>query len=108
MADLEKFFGEQLPNKLNSNPDLITDINAVYRFDLDDAQWAVDLTTAGGKIFQVDGENPCDEPGCIVTATAADFGTMLDNPSSAMMLFTMGKLKVSNVGLAISLQKLLN
>ena len=36
-----------------------------------------------------------------------DFGTLLDNPAQGMMLFTMGKLKVSNVGLALSLQKIL-
>jgi putative sterol carrier protein len=103
MADVRAFFAEYLPNKLKERPEIAKGINAVYQFNLGDAgQWIVDLTE-GGAITE--GEHA--EPGCVVTAAGADFGKLLDNPSSAMMMFTMGKLKVSNISLGMSLQKLL-
>ena len=103
MADTHDFFTNYLPNKLNNNPDLVKDIGAVYVFDIDGAgQWTVDLTGEGEVK-----EGPVEEPGCTVSASKADFEAMLDNPSSAMMLFMSGKLKVTNVSLGISLQKLL-
>ena len=105
MADVADFFANELPKKLQDNPDLAEDINASYFFDIDGAgQWSVDLTEAPGTVS----EGEIDEPGCVVTAAAADFGTLLDNPAQGMMLFTMGKLKVSNVALALSLQKILS
>jgi len=104
MADTADFFANYLPNKLNENPDLVKDINAIYVFEIEDAgTWTVDLTGEGTIE-----EGSHDEPGCVVTAEKEDFEAMLDNPSQAMMLFMSGKLKVSNVGLGISLQKLLS
>lgn len=103
MADTNDFFTNWLPNKLKTHPDLVKSINAVYQFDIDGGgQWSVDLTGDGTVTA-----GPHPEPGCVVTATKDDFEQMLDNPSSAMMLFMSGKLKVTNVGLGISLQKLL-
>lgn len=104
MADINDFFSNYLPNKLEENPDLAADIGAIYVFDIDGAgAWTVDLTDGNGKVS----EGAVDEPGCVVSANAEDFGTLLDNPAQGMMLFTLGKLKVSNVGLALSLQKIL-
>lgn len=105
MADTQDFFANYLPNKLKDNPSLAKDINAVYVFDIDGAgKWTVDLTQDGGIVQEGAAENP----GCTVTAAKKDFETLLDNPAQGMMLFTMGKLKVTNVGLALSLQKLLS
>ena len=104
MADLQNFFSEYLPNKLEKNPDLATDINAIYVFDIEGAgTWTVDLTN-GGTVA----EGGHDEAGCTVSAAQQDFETLLDNPAQGMMLFTMGKLRVTNVGLALSLQKILS
>ena len=104
MTETEDFFNNYLPNKLSENPDIAKDINAIYVFDIDGAgQWTVDLTADGGTIAQ--GSHA--EPGCTVTATQDNFEKMLDNPSSAMMMYMSGKLKVSNMGLGLSLQKLL-
>lgn len=104
MADVRAFFTEYLPNKLTSHPDIAQSINAVYQFNLGDAgSWIVDLTQGGGAVS----EGTADAPACVVTAAGADFGKLLDNPASAMMLFTMGKLKVSNISLGMSLQKIL-
>lgn len=104
MADTQDFFDRFLPEKLEQNPQIAREINAVYGFDIDGAgQWTVDLTSDGGTVSPGLAENA----GCTVSAKKADFEKLLDNPGSAMMLFTMGKLKVTNVGLALSLQKLL-
>ena len=106
MADINAFFSDYLPNKLKSNPELAAEINAIYVFDLEGlGQYTVDLTAPDGGSVSEGGH---DEPGCTVTVSAEDFQQLLDNPSMGMMLFTMGKLKVSNVGLAIPLQKLLS
>ena len=105
MADVRAFFESYLPGKLEKNPGLASEINAVYQFALGDAgSWTVDLTKDGGSVS----EGEAADAGCVVTASGADFGKLLDSPASAMMLFTMGKLKVSNVGLALSLQKILS
>jgi putative sterol carrier protein len=104
MADVRGFFTDYLPKKLADNPSIASEINAVYQFDLGDAgNWTVDLTKDGGEIT----EGTSEDAGCVVTAKGDDFGKLLDNPSSAMMLFTMGKLKVSNISLGMALNKLL-
>lgn len=104
MADTNEFFASTLPEALKNNPDVVTDIGAVYVFDIDGAgKWTVDLTGNGTVA-----EGATDEPGCTVTAAKADFEGMLDNPSSAMMMFMANKLKVSDVPLGLKLQKLLS
>ena len=103
MADVKDFFSNYLPTKIADNPDMAQDINAVYQFDIEGlGVWTVDLTGKGSV-----NEGPHDDPGCVVTCADEDFGTLLDNPAAGMMLFTMGKLRVSDVGLAMSLQKIL-
>lgn len=103
MADTQDFFTNYLPNKLSENPDLVKDIGAIYVFEIDGAgTYTVDLTGEGTVA-----EGGHSDPGCTVEAKQADFEAMLDNPGQAMMLFMSGKLKVSDVGLGISLQKLL-
>ena len=103
MGDTNDFFSNWLPEKLKNNPDLVKSINAIYQFDIEGAgQWTADLTGTGTVT-----PGPHASPGCVVTATKADWESIIDNPSSAMMLFMSGKLKVSNVALGISLQKLL-
>lgn len=105
MADTQDFFANYLPEKLRDNPGLASEINAIYVFDIDGAgQWTVDLTRDGGVVE----EGAAADAGCTVSAAKGDFETLLDNPAQGMMLFTMGKLKVTNVGLALSLQKLLS
>lgn len=104
MADIQDFFANYLPEKMKSNPQLAKDINAVYQFDIDEAgSWTVDMTGEGAVRA-----GAAAAPGCVVSAKKADFETLLDNPASGMMLFMQGKLKVSNVQLALSLQKILS
>jgi hypothetical protein len=103
VPDVRAFFTEWLPEKLRNNPGLAKEINAVYVFDIGGfGQWTVDLPNGG-----VIREGAHANPGCTVTMAQADFQSLIEKPSSAMMLFTMGKLKVTNIPLALSLQKLL-
>ena len=104
MSDVAAFFNDEMPAKLQEHPELAEDINAVYQFDIEGSgTWTVDLTTPPGTVS----EGPHDEPGCVVTCAEEDFQSLLENPANGMMLFTMGKLRVSNVGLALSLQTLI-
>ena len=103
MEIVSKFFTEFLPKKLENDPSLAESIDAVYQFNLGEAgNWIVDLTSGGGVTA---GDH--EDPGCVVTAEGADFAKLLENPGQAMMLFTMGKLKVSNMSLGMALSKLL-
>ena len=103
MSDVTTFFNDTMPAKLVESPDL-SEINSVYQFDIEGAgTWTVDLTKTPGEVS----EGAHEEPDCVVTCEAEDFESLLENPANGMMLFTMGKLKVSNVGLALSLQKII-
>lgn len=104
MADVMSFFNETLKSKIEASADLASSINAIYVFDIDGAgTWTVDLKNGGG--VSAGGHDDAD---CTVTAKVSDFANLLSNPSSAVMMFMQGKLKVSNPGLAMPLQKLLS
>lgn len=104
MADTNEFFNKYLPEKLQNNPGLAQSVNSSFQFDIADAgTWSLDLTSPPGKVS----EGPVANPGCVITVGKSDWEKMLDNPSLAMQLFMMGKLKASNVGLAMQLQKIL-
>ena len=86
-----------------SGPDGKANVLSTAKFNLDgEGQWIVDLTQEGGKIS----EGVSDDPDCVVTAKGSDFGKLLDNPAKAMFMFTMNKLKVSNISLGMALKKL--
>lgn len=104
MADIQQFFSDILPKKLADSPELAADIDGGYQFDIEGAgQWFVDLAGEQPRI----GQGTMAEPACVVSCAQADFEALLDNPSSALMLFTMGRLAVSDVELAVPLQQLL-
>lgn len=104
MADTHEFFNKFMPEKLLAKPDLAASINAIFQFDIGDAgSWTIDLTAPGGEVR----EGATAGAGCIITVGKSDWEAMLDKPAMAMQLFMMGKLKASNVGLAMQLQKIL-
>lgn len=105
MATTQEFFANHLPKKLAAQPELAADINAVYQFDINGAGiWTIDLTGDAGSVA----EGAHADPGCTVTIDQADFEGLLDGSANAMTLFITGKLAVTNPGLAMSLQKILN
>ncbi len=105
MSATREFFEKYLPNKFQTKPDVVTSINAVYRFDIQGAgSWTVDLTQPGGDIHE---SREGEVAGCTITINQDNFENMLKNPALAMQLFMTQKLKASNMGLAMQLQKLL-
>ena len=103
MADINGFFTQYLPKKLAAKPEIATNINAIFQFNLGTAgNWTVDLTQDGGKVT----EGTAASAGCVVTCSGDDFSKLLDSPASAMTMFMTGKLKVSNMSLGMQLQKL--
>ena len=103
MSKTAGFFNEYLPNKIEKNPDLAASVNAIFQFDVDGAgSWYVDLK--GNKVVA---EGTHDAPDCTLTTAQKDWEDILDNPGSAVGKVMTGKLKISNLGLATKLQKLL-
>jgi len=104
MAETSAFFNEFLPQKIADNPDLASDIGAVFQFDIDGAGvWNLDLVSGAGV-----SEGAHDDPGCVITTDKATWESILDNPGTAIQMFMMGKLKASNLGLATKLNQILS
>ncbi len=103
MSKTAGFFNEYLPNKLEKNPDLATSINGVFQFNIAGAgNWTLDLK---GKNEVREGDSEAAD--CTISAGQDDWETILENPSKAVTMVMMGKLKISNLGLATQLQKIL-
>jgi len=104
VADSTEFFEKYLPAKIT--PELQASVKNSIQFDLTGdgaATWTLDLSSAPGSVVQ--GTIP--NPGCVITVAKTDWEKLLDSPALAMQLFMMGKLKASNVALAMQLQKIL-
>lgn len=100
MADTAVFFSDYLPNKIASDESL-ADSTGTFLFDIEGAgKWTLNLSE---KTIAEGGE----EADCVISCGKDDWEAMLDNPSMAMQLFMMGKLKASNLGMATQLQKIL-
>jgi hypothetical protein len=106
MADTHAFFEQYMPEKIQSKPDLWSTVKASYQFDITGdggGTWTVDLSSAPGSVIA----GTIASPGCIITVARTDWEKLLDTPSLGMQLFMSGKLKASNVALALQLQKIL-
>jgi hypothetical protein len=101
--DTREYFEKALPEKLKNDPSLAAGLGVVYQFDVSDVgTWTVDLTGAG-----LVHEGPCENPTCVITVGKEDWEQVVDDPRKATMLFMMGKIKTTHLGLAIKLQNLL-
>jgi putative sterol carrier protein len=104
MADTREFFETYLPEKFGKNPNLAATVKAVIQFDIDGAgSWVVDLAAPPGAVR----EGTAESPSCVITVAKADWEKVLDQPSYAMQAFMTGKLKATNIGVAMQLQKIL-
>ena len=107
MADLtaQQIFNEQLPAKLEANADTVTDVNAVYQFNIDGdngGTWTVDLTKDSDFVS----EGAADSPDCTVSMKESDFVDMWNGDLSGANAFMFGKLTISgSMQLATKLQK---
>jgi putative sterol carrier protein len=103
MSKTTSFFTDYLPQKLSAHPDLAGKVDQIFQFDIDGlGSWHVDLTVGEGSVST----GPHDNPDCTITCSEAAFEQILDKPGSAMVLMTQGKLTVSNLAAALSLQKI--
>lgn len=109
MSDLtsRSFFEKDLPAKLQANPKIASDLNAVLEFQIGGAAggtWTVDATPAGaGKIS----EGSQGAAKCTVICGDQDFVNIITKKSNAQMAFMSGKLKIKgDMGLALKLQKI--
>ena len=103
MSAATEFFSSYLPAKIKDNPSLSQEVNATYQFEIGGlGDYLVCLK--GDNAGVTEGRGDAD---CTVTITKDDFETLLGNPAAGMMMFTMGKLKVTNIGLGMALQKIL-
>lgn len=104
MADTAEFFQKYLPAKIT--PELQASVKNSIQFDLTGegaTTWTLDLSSAPGSVVNAAIANP----GCVITIAKSDWEKLLDSPAQAMQMFMMGKIKTTNVALAMQLQKIL-
>lgn len=103
----KEVFDTHIPERLAAKPEVAESINNSYQFDLTGdggGKWVVDLTEAGGKVFE--GEK--EDAGVIVTMTADDFLALVTGKLNGQMAFLQGKLKIKgDMSLALKLQEVL-
>ena len=99
-------FEQHIPGRLESKPELVEKINAIYKFVVEGdngGTWLVDLTQAGGKVTEGDGN-----ANCTVTVTNQDFVDIVTGKLNGQMAFMTGKLKVAgDMALAMKLGSVL-
>ncbi|MCB9743793.1 MAG: SCP2 sterol-binding domain-containing protein [Alphaproteobacteria bacterium] len=99
MPDTNDFFADFLPAKLKNG---IDNVSGVFRFVIADAgTWTLDLDN---KTLTEGDEGDAD---CTISSDKASWDKLISNPSSAMSLFMMGKIKADNIAKATQLQKIL-
>ena len=100
-------FEKDFPERLAARPALPKEVNACYEFNItgpNGGVWTVDITEAGaGKIT----EGSTGTSGCTVTMADTLFVDIMNKKTNTQMAFMSGKLKVSNVNLALKLVKVL-
>ncbi len=106
-ASVKDVFERHMPEKLRTKPDVVSKINAVYRFDISGpggGTWTVDCTQPGGLITQGQG----NAAKCMVACAEQDFLNIVNGKLNPQMAFMMGKLKIQgDMGLALKLQQIL-
>jgi len=97
----------KIQDKLNANPDLSKNINAVFQFTIngdDGGVWTLDLTKSPGVIT----DGAAAKFDCNVILGAPDFEAMMNKTANPMQLYMSQKLKVEgNLPLSLKLQDIL-
>ncbi len=107
MASVQEIFESKIGGRLTANPDIASNINSVYQFELtgDEAgSWILDLTKSGDYVSQ----GTHDDPSVTITMTSEDFVNMVEGNLAPQMAFMTGKLKIKgDMSLALKLQQIL-
>ncbi len=102
----KEVFDTHLPTRLKAKADVLSKINAKYKFVISGdggGTWVVDLTTPGGQVSAGDAQ-----ANCTITMAAKDFVDLINGKLNGQMAFMTGKLKVAgDMGLAMKLQQVL-
>lgn len=106
-ASVKDLFEKRMVERLQSKPDVIAKINAVYQFNIsgpDGGQWSVDCATPGGVVAA--GTHAAAK--CTVNISDTDFLSIVNGKLNPQMAFMMGKLKIQgDMGMALKLSQLL-
>jgi putative sterol carrier protein len=106
-ASVKDVFERHMPERLQSKPDVVSKINAIYQFNISGpggGQWAVDCTKPGGAVTS----GQASAAKCTVHCTDADFLNIVNGKLNPQMAFMSGKLKIQgDMGLAMKLQQIL-
>jgi putative sterol carrier protein len=101
-----ELFDTQIPTRMKEKPDLVTKINATYKFVVNGdggGTWLVDLSKAPGSVSKADGPAKCT-----ITVGSKDLIDIVNGKLNAQMAFMSGKLKVAgDMGLAMKLSSLI-
>jgi len=107
VTSVKEVFERHMPAKLQSKPDVVAKINAIYQFNIsgpDGGTWSVDCTQPGGRIEAGSATNAK----CTVAAVDLDFLNIVNGKLNAQMAFMSGRLKIQgDMGLAMKLQQIL-
>ncbi|MBI2068159.1 MAG: SCP2 sterol-binding domain-containing protein [Deltaproteobacteria bacterium] len=102
----KEYFEKQIPQNLETRRESLSQINAIYQFDISGDQggcWTLDLTVPGGTIQS----GISDKATCTIKISDENFLKMISGQLNPQMAFMTGKLKVQgNMGQALKLQKI--
>lgn len=106
MSDTPKGVIEKIKEKIASDPEISSKVNAIFQFVLhgdDGGEWWFDLT----KTPPLTGEGNNENATCTITMESTDFIAMINRDANPMMLFMSGKLKIGgDISAAMKLQNL--
>ena len=106
-SSVKDVFERHMPERLQSKPDLVSKINAIYQFNISGptgGAWSVDCTKPGGSVAT--GQSGAAR--CTVTCADTDFLNIVNGKLNAQMAFMSGKLRIQgDMGLAMKLQQIL-
>ena len=107
MATVKEIFEQKIPERVNSNPEKVQGINAIYEFNITGDTggiWSLDLTEGKKEVST----GSTGKARCIITMADNDFVAMVTGNLNPQMAFMGGKLKVQgDMGLALKLGNIL-
>ena len=105
MADptVQQIFEQQIPERLQRNPDLARDLDAVVRFEITGeggGTWTLD-TAGGNQRLEAGGHG---EPRMTITCSAQDFVKIASGQLNPNMAAMSGKLKFKPMDMALAMK----
>jgi hypothetical protein len=108
VTSVKDVFERHIPARLQSKPDVVAKINAIYQFVISGPRggsWSVDCTQPGGKVAS----GTAAAAKCTVAATDQHFLDIVNGKLNPQMAFMSGKLKIQgDMGLALKLTQILS